>query len=488
MSRVITAISAIAVTCALLAPTEISATVTVTTCRGEPATIVGEAGRDIIGTPGRDVVITNRSQEVRTLEGDDLVCVTGPDSPPDVSHPVEVDLGPGDDVLDGTAARSWPVQATLGPGADLFEGGSGDDDVSTGAFEPTSYDHLDAEEDVVRAGAGRDSVTSGEVGRSNHDVLQLDAGPDSVRWSGTWGGGSPIDGGADGALLHTTTAAPARLDVPAGELQLGTAPPLVFTNVHSFLLVVDGPGVSMGVVGTPGTDHIAVWGDPLTTVTAGLGAGDDTMALLRAPTSASQLDAGSGTDELHLGSAEHPLALDLASGELRIGETVSAAPSFENAQLLAEEVDLAGTPKDNSLIAVGCRIELHGRGGDDLMRHTIDWDWETYLFGCDGRLTASGGGGRDLIDGHTGNDRIEAGAGRDEVLGGGGADRIHGGGGADTLDGRGAGDVVLGGAGRDRLSGGTGKDRLAGGRGADRADGGAGRDRCSAEHRTRCEG
>ena len=487
MSRVVPVIPALAVACALLAPTELSATVT--TCRGEPATIVGEAGQEIIGTPGRDVVVTNRSQGVSTLEGDDLVCVTGPDSSPHVSHPVQVDMGPGDDVLDGTAARSWPVQADLGSGADLFEGGAGDDAVRTGALTPPNYNHLDADEDVVLSGAGHDSITSGEAGRNNRDWLQLGAGVDSVAWSGAWGGGSPIDGGADGALLHTSTVDPARLDVPTGELQLGTAPPLLFTNVHSFLVIAAGSGVSMDVIGTAGTDHVAVWGsDPLTAITADLGAGDDTLSLLRAPTSASRLAAGRGVDDLHLGSGERSLALDLASGVLRIGEIVSEAPSFENAQLLAKNVDLAGTANDNSLIAVGCRIELRGRGGDDFVRHTIDWDWETYLFGCEGNLSAWGGTGRDLIDGHTGDDDIKAGAGKDEVFGGGGADRVLGGGGNDTLHGRGGNDVVLGAAGRDRMSGGTGKDSLTGGRGSDRADGGAGRDQCSAEHRMRCEG
>lgn len=487
MSRVVPAIPALAVACALLAPTELSATVT--TCRGEPATIVGEAGREIIGTPGRDVVVTNRSQGVSTLEGDDLVCVTGPDSPHDVSHPVQIDMGSGDDVLDGTAARSWPVQAELGPGADLFDGGAGDDDVRTGALAPLNYNHVDADEDVVLSGAGRDSVTSGEAGRNNRDLLQLGLGVDSVAWSGAWGGGSPVDGGADGALLHTSTVDPARLDVPTGELQLGTASPLLFTNVHSFLLIAAASGVSMDVIGTAGTDHVAVWGsDPLTAITADLGGGDDTLSLLRAPTSSSRLDAGSGVDDLHLGSGGPSLALDLASGVLRIGETVSAAPSFENAQLLAKKVDLAGTANDNSLIAVGCRIELRGRGGDDFVRHTIDWDWETYLFGCKGHLTASGGAGRDLIDGYTGDDDIKAGAGKDKVFGGGGADRVLGGAGNDKLDGRGGDDSVLGGAGDDRMSGGTGKDSLTGGRGSDRADGGVGRDQCSTERRMRCEG
>lgn len=486
MSRVVRVIPALTVACALLAPTGTAASVT--TCRGEAATIVGD-GRAITGTPGRDVVVTNRSQRIDTLAGDDLVCVTGPDAPAGVSHPVQVDLGPGNDVLDGTAAGSWPVQAELGPGADLFEGGAGSDDVRAGEPVPPYYGHADTEDDVLRPGGGSDSVTSGQVGAVNRDVVELGAGIDSVAWYGTWGGGAPIDGGPDGALIRTPVGESTRLDIPAGELRQGTAPPLLFRDVRSFSLDVRAPGLSLTAVGTESTDHVAVVGfDPLTSATADLGAGDDSLSFFRAPTSVSRLDAGSGTDELKVGSADQSLGLDLASGRLLVGETESPAPGFENGHLLAEEVDLAGTTDDNVLIGVGCDVVLRGRGGDDFIRHTTDQDWEGYEFSCRSDVTASGGPGDDEIYTHVGDDRILAGGGKDEVDGGGGDDRILGGGGNDKLDGDGANDVLLGGAGRDRVEGGPGKDRLSGGAGFDRADGGRGRDRCSAERRVRCEG
>ena len=87
-------------------------------------TILG-TGADIEGTEGPDVVITNGAQEVTTLGGDDLVCITG-----SLTSYGLFDTGAGDDRVDSSAASNdQNLYIHLGPGADQFSGGSANEEV-----------------------------------------------------------------------------------------------------------------------------------------------------------------------------------------------------------------------------------------------------------------------------------------------------------------------------------------------------------------------
>ena len=81
------------------------------TCRGETATIVGTPGGTVSGTEARDVVVSNRAASVKTLGGDDLVCVTGARS-----ARVEVDTWVGDDEVHVLGGVADPRRAGRGRG------------------------------------------------------------------------------------------------------------------------------------------------------------------------------------------------------------------------------------------------------------------------------------------------------------------------------------------------------------------------------------
>ena len=85
---------------------------------GRTATSVG-TGPTITGTDGRDVIVTGPAHTVDALEGDDLVCVSGPDDAPRV---LTIDLGPGDDevIVEPAGVVATGSRLDAGPGRDLL--------------------------------------------------------------------------------------------------------------------------------------------------------------------------------------------------------------------------------------------------------------------------------------------------------------------------------------------------------------------------------
>lgn len=505
MRRTTALVATGALALALSAPSRFPSTADAATgtCRGEPATIVGSGGRDIRGTEGRDVVITNRSQVVDTRGGDDLICVTGPDDPGTTYHPVDLSAGPGNDIVDGTAARSWPVQGELGPGADVFYGGAGRDDVEGGTSRTPDYTHQDSEVDVLQPGGGYDVITSGTAGLPNSDVVDLGGGNDFLRWSGTWSVTASVTGGAgsDAVYPAATTQGSTELDFVAGTLERDGANVLTFNSLEVFTLgSIETPNVSVTVRGSDASEGVNLWGGQARAVTADLGGGDDALSMIQAPVEAA-LTGGAGRDLLEAGSGNLGLAFDMAAGTLRVGDATLAAQGWEDALLMAPDVSMTGTAADNALRSVACRSNVRGLAGDDMLSFATDEDhWDTYFFSCPQRLTAFGGPGDDEFSGSLGDDRLIGGAGRDLFRGNPGDDTIAGGRGDDVADGAGSydhdGDLYGGGPGKDTMTGGPGADTLdadsgddviMGGPGRDRVDGARGRDRCVAESELRCE-
>lgn len=491
--------TALAATIVVPAPILVPAGAAAATCRGEAATLVG-SGYTLVGTEGRDVVVTNRSQDVKTLGGNDLICITGPDQGAGSYRPVTLDAGSGDDIVDGTAADSWPVDAQLGTGADRFEGGAGGDRIQAGSVTGWPSVTQDGDSDVVITGGGADSVTSGTAGQPNADVVDLGAGDDSVSWrSSRWVSGAAIDGGDSGSWGDSIA-----LVLPPGDSTLDTTPADGSGELRGAAALARWSGMerhylsdgaagaaSVTLAGGGAEDRISVSGavpvlaalgagdDSLylaralpgdARVEADLGVGDDLVAVSRVLPAGSRLVAGPGRDGLTMGSEEHALSWDLAGDGIAVGSAWTIGTNgFEDATLMAPRVELWGTGGSNSLAFVSCDGRLRGRAGGDTLRVTWDLTFELYK-SCNERSVMVGGAGSDRLHSR----------GRT-------ADRMTGGAGDDRFEARSGRDTVLGGPGRDTAEVGNGADRFLGGPGVDRVDGGAGRDTCRAERVKRCE-
>lgn len=142
-----------AVTGALL--TSAPATAVGETCQGRPATIVGTE-YEVRGTAGDDVIVTGASGRTYAGAGNDLVCVRP--SNPSLSG-FWVDSGPGDDVVDASAAPPTGIlglTARLGTGVDRYVGGAGEDRVSAdGADDHVSHADFATLRITARPVAGR---------------------------------------------------------------------------------------------------------------------------------------------------------------------------------------------------------------------------------------------------------------------------------------------------------------------------------------------
>ena len=92
-------------------------------CAGEHATVVG-TGPAVTGTEGRDVIVTGAATSVRSLGGDDAICVTTPST----AGRMDVDAGTGDDeVLLPVADLAPGSTIAAGEGRDRLVAGHADD-------------------------------------------------------------------------------------------------------------------------------------------------------------------------------------------------------------------------------------------------------------------------------------------------------------------------------------------------------------------------
>jgi Ca2+-binding RTX toxin-like protein len=204
----------------------------------------------------------------------------------------------------------------------------------------------------------------------------------------------------------------------------------------------------------PGLTHFAFTGDirdeslhfdglrKTTLFQVGMGSGDDDLTVISAEKTHrhASFSGGRGADWLALVMPTvADVDLDLARGRLSTGrgkgEETVAARGFEDATVVAPDVELVGTGSANLLRVNACRATVEGRGGRDTIAALVTGSSSAGTLWCrDGR--------------------------RMRFLGQGGADRL------------------FGSAGRDVLVGGPGRDR---------ADGDRGRDTCTTEVTKRCE-
>ena len=454
----------------LLAPASV-ATASGETCRGEAATLVGERGKELVGTEGRDVVVTNRSS-VRTLGGDDLVCITGPDARPGTQYGVNIDTGAGNDVVDGTAAGSWSADVVLGDGADRFEGGAADDTVRAGSIvvEGSTVRYLDDDVDVLVGGGGSDYLSSGQAGLPNSDVVQGGEGGDGLGFTGTMADGAVLDGGAGvdslGFLLEPGAH---QLDNVDEELRRDGTVVSRWTSVEYFVLSDPTTGSATIDIRGSAADE-TFWTSGGSPVVADLGAGDDELAVPALLLAGSRVAGGEGRDRFNFGTEDHDIVWDLRDDSVHLDDGRSIpVVGFEDAFVSAPRVRLTGTDGPNNLGVNSCDGRLDGRNGRDSLQLISDYAFERFD-ACAETMVFLGGGGNDRIGSRSGS-----------------KDRMVGGRGDDTFDARGGNDRVFGGPGRDRADLGNGNDAFLGGPGRDRVDGSSGRDLCRAERRESCE-
>ncbi len=452
----------------LLAPTSV-ATAAGETCRGEAATIVGQRGTNVLGTEGRDVVVTNGTSRIETLGGDDLVCITGRDARPGTTYGLSVDTGDGNDVVDGTAARSWGADVDLGAGADRFEGGASDDYVLAGsvAFDGTEVTYPDTDADVLIGGGGDDLLRSGQIDSPNSDVLQGGDGDDGLTFLGTRTDASVLDGGAGVDNLGLALAPGAQvLDNVAGELRRDDVVVRSWTSIESFSASAEqSAGVALDVRGSAADESF--WFDAVA-LTGDLGAGDDALHVPALLPAGSSVAGGEGRDRFDFGTEDGSVTWDLRSGTVR-GDSTFSATGFEDGFVSAPRARLVGTDGPNNLSVNSCDAHIDARGGRDSLSVHSDGTFEEFDT-CIGSTVLLGGAGNDTISSRAGSQ-----------------DRMVGGRGNDEFDAVGGNDRVLGGAGRDRADLGNGNDTFSGGPGRDRVDGEQGRDLCRAERTTSCE-
>lgn len=431
------------------------------TCRGETATHVGASGERVVGTEGRDVVVTNGSTRVTTLGGDDLVCVDTTTGGRRHLREVEVHTGAGNDLVDSsTTMLPIAVRAVLGTGTDRFEGGSGSDVVAAGDMVDGPYgqdtEHADTETDVLLGGPGSDHLTSGQQGVANADAVLGGGGGDAITYAGPQHTGAQLEGGAGTDRLKSFLApGSTTVDGPSGVMTMAGGN-LSWTAIESLTFVSsDDAARHLTYRGTGEADDLVVGVEGVLTLVADLVGGDDRLETSVAPGAGSTIDAGRGTDTLFATARRGSLDVDLRAGVLGAagGSGTHSLPAvgFEAATIAAPRVRLAGTSADDDLVAIACRAEVSGRGGDDSLTSLGGWGIATDA-PCRARATLDGGAGADYI--------TSAGSSRD---------------------------TIRGGAGHDRITGAGGPDRVTGGRGRDSVDGGPGPDTCDAERALRCE-
>ncbi|MEX2236409.1 MAG: hypothetical protein WEB00_02560, partial [Dehalococcoidia bacterium] len=168
---------------------------------------------------------------------------------------------------------------------------------------------------------------------------------------------------------------------------------------------------------------------------------------------------------------------------------------------------LVGTPRNDSLTAVGAAQVVFAGNGNDMLTGTSNDD---VLCGGPGNDTLIGGLGDDQLDGGPGNDtarfpdaavnvnlatnsaisgldgdvlssieNASGSAASDTLIGNAGPNKLEGMGGNDIIEGGGGNDILVGASGNDIIKGGGGNDTLLGAGGNDTLEGAAGADALS---------
>lgn len=373
------------------------------TCLGQRATVVGTPGADTMtGTPGPDVVVALGGDDVVDGRGgDDLVC-GGPGA--DVLHG-----GAGDDRLAGGEDRVTPDR-----GQDVFgdrlAGGPGDDWLDAGprgtgnVVQPDTVTWEDAAAGVVidlsgaqgtATGEGTDTIVLGaglRVEASAHDDVVV-GGPRTDRIRAGAGDDSVSTGdGSDHVVLDPPGGDPSGDD----RLDLGPGGGLSYQSARS------NGGRDEVVTAGGASEYVFVRGRQ--PVTVAVGDGGDTVEL-RADVRGARVDLGAGDDAVRLrgGRGQHART---ATVDARAGTLAAAG--------VAGTSTLTGV--ESWALAYGAAWTFLGSDARDLLDLTLsDGATTVRLRGGDDRVIA--GPHADDLAGGQGRDRVLRGGADDSCRG-----------------------------------------------------------------------
>lgn len=294
----------LALAAGMLTMTPSSSAYAVETCFGLAPTIVTTPGESTVkGTEGDDVIVDNHGRPIVTLGGNDAVCSVGSKY---------IDTGAGDDRVTLTDGAKGNF-TFLGVGSDVYVGSDADDRVAAGAFDSTEILEGDpGDVDTISTLGGADRVHSLAYSYPNADVIDLGAGPDSLRLTSTPGATFAVEGGAGGDGIEFEqygVRADLTLDLGTGEVGID-APSTTMAPATAMATGFEGAYVSgrdqVTVYGTDGGDSLGV--DAKDARVFGSGGNDD----ISISGCGAVARGGGGDDELESGyrsCSRDPIAL-----------------------------------------------------------------------------------------------------------------------------------------------------------------------------------
>ena len=451
---------------------------------------------DALGNPVNvhDVTVTNNGGSAQlnfpdgtsiTLNGVDPTVMTNPLALAAIGVPLSdgtVSGTAGDDVIDATYSGDPDgdrvddadnVLANKGANDDIIEAGAGNDSVLAGVGDDTIFG--EAGLDRINAGAGDDVIYGGDA--SDTLVLTDGFGHDSFDGgsTGETGYGDVIDAAAltgDITLNLTSPESGALTDgvntVTFTEVEgvsLGQGDDTIFgsTGNDSFSTgagadVIDaGAGNDVYAIGLPAS---ATPDADVDTVVFSDGDGSDTVYGFQGPT-----DNGDGTfsghDQIDVSDLHDDNGNPVNIWDVTVQDVGGSArllfPNGETITLYGVSPTLLSNPL--ALGAIGVPLSdgtVSGTSGADLIDTSYDGDPDGDHIDANDNILPSNSGDGDLV---------EAGAGNDIILSGAGNDIVHGGDGDDVFVGGTGDDILLGESGDDQFifNAGSGTDSVLGG-------------------------
>jgi Ca2+-binding RTX toxin-like protein len=405
------ALAVVAAAAALAIPSAAGAAVTGAVV-GDSATITGEAGNDniVIGVTG-----THLSHNLAgfhsaidfdsTLDGDQMLSLTGR---------LTINGGDGDDVI-----TSGPGDDTIngGAGLDTITGSGGNDRITGGPGG------IVAAREPIKGGAGNDVMiwNNGDGFDRNDGELGVDESLMSNGAANDQMDVTPLAGGR--TLFHRTNN--------EFSVDMGTVEKLSIASFAGNDTLVTAPGVTLPMVvdAGPGADDITT-GDGSDRIVGDRG--NDTI------------NAAGGDDTMVWANGDGDDQMNGDDGLDRVEDNLGSADDVSQVSVVGGKVHYARTNAPFTLdIASSEVLELNTFGGND----TLDVQPGV---GALIAITADAGSGDDRLNGNDEADTFFGGLGNDTLEPGAGADAVDGQAGNDRLAIRdGAGDLARGGAGDD---------------------------------------
>jgi len=393
----------------------------------------------------------------------------GPPGPPITK--IVADMGNGKDSIDIDIDLTDPVEIMGGPGNDVILGGGANDILQGGPGIDYLYgrDGADVLYGHSVSGSGDDNAGDKLVGGNGNDTLHGNGGPDHLfgeNGEDTLFGGAGTDvlqGGNENDNLHGGPDTDALWGDQGVDMLYGDDGDDELHGGTENDTLQGGPGADT-LAGEAGTDSL--WGHS----TSGSGddnAGDTLYGGFIPGYNDLIPPVGDLTDTLH--GQGGPDVLHGNDGDDFLFGEAGNDTIFGN-----DGVDFVFGGTGNDTIHGNDDADvLHGEEGDDTMFGGAGVD---YLYGEDGNDKLNGDAGDDFLFGEANDDTLKGGTGTDTLVGGPGADTIRGQEGDDQIFGQDNEDILFGDDGDDLILGHDHDDFLHGGRGNDRLEAGRGND------------